>query len=70
MSSASGYKIHPAFQRQQSEQQGMVYLATYTIEDDKGAQGDPVVVSGTFASVEEAMAAAKDAGDKVLAQLR
>lgn len=69
MSSASGYKIHPAFQRQHSEQNGMVYLATYTIEDDKGVHGDPVVVSGTFASVEEAMAAATDAGGRVLAQL-
>lgn len=69
MSNPSAYKIHPAFQRQQSEQEGMVYVATYTIEDDKGMQGDPVVVSGTFASVEEALAAANSAGDKVLAQL-
>jgi hypothetical protein len=47
----------------------MVYLATYTIEDDKGVQGEPVVVSGTFVSEEEAMEAAQEAGAKLLAQL-
>lgn len=69
MNHASGYRIHPTFQRQQSEQDGMVYQATYTIEDENGVQGEPVVVAGTFPSAEDAMAAAKDAGDKVLAQL-
>ena len=70
MSHGSGYKIHPTFERQQSEQDGMVYQATYTIEDEHGVQGEPVVVAGTFSSPEDAMAAATDAGDKVLAQLR
>ena len=69
MSHASGYRIHPSVQRQQSEKDGMVYLATYTIEDDKGVQGEPVVVSGTFVSEEEAMEAAQEAGAKLLAQL-
>lgn len=69
MSHASGYKIHPTFQRQQSEQDGMVYQATYTIEDNNGVQGEPVIVAGMFSSAEEAMAAATVAGDKVLAQL-
>lgn len=69
MSQASGFKIHPSFQRQQSEHDGMVYQATYVIEDDHGVRGEPVVVAGTFASAEEAMIAARDAGDKVLAQL-
>ncbi len=69
MSTASGYKIHPSFRRQQSEHDGLVYLATYTIEDDKGVQGEPVVVSGTFSSAEEAMDAAREAGTKVLSQL-
>ena len=69
MSPASGYKIHPSFQRQQSEQDGMVYQATYVIEDDHGVSGEPVVIAGTFASAEEAMDAAREAGAKVLAQL-
>lgn len=69
MSDSSGYKIHPSFQRQQSEHDGLVYQATYTIADDKGVRGEPVVVSGSFANAEEALDAAREAGAKVLAQL-
>jgi hypothetical protein len=47
----------------------MIYQAIYVIEDDNGVQGEPVVVSGTFASAEQAMEAAQEAGAKVLAQL-
>jgi hypothetical protein len=70
MSNAPGYRIHPSFQRQQSEHDGMVYQATYVIEDDNGVRGAPVVVSGTFTSAEEAMEAAREAGTQVLAQLK
>ncbi len=70
MNNSSGYRVHPSIQRQQSEHDGLIYLATYVIEDDKGVQGDPVVVSGHFASAEEATAAAQEAADKVLAQLQ
>lgn len=69
VSTPSGYTIHPSFARQPSKHDGMVYLAIYTIEDDKGVYGEPVVVSGVFADAEDAIAAAKQAGDKVLAQL-
>lgn len=69
MNQTPAYKIHPSFQRQQSEQDGMVYQATYVIEDAGGVCGEPVIVSGTFASAEEAMDAAREAGDKVLSQL-
>ncbi|HEY8682638.1 MAG TPA: hypothetical protein VIM06_05660 [Rhodanobacter sp.] len=70
MNNTSGYRIHPSFQRQPSKDRGLVYLATYTVEDDKGVQGDPVTLSGSFRTPEEALAAAQQAGSKVLAQVQ
>ena len=68
MANPTGYTIHATFERQTSDAGGLVYLALYTIEDDKGVRGQPVTV-GTFASAEEAMEAARASGQKVLDQL-
>jgi hypothetical protein len=67
--SASGYKIYPACQRGFSDSGSLVYEATYTIEDDKGLRGAPITVAGAFQSAEDALTAAQDAGEKLLAQM-
>ena len=69
MSSSSGYKIYPSWQRETPAAGGIVYEALYTIEDRKGVRGNPITVAGTFDSAEEALAAAQAAGEKVLAQM-
>lgn len=69
MSHTAGYKIRPTFRRQPSGPDGLVYLAIYTIEDADGVQGAPVTVAGVFGSAEQAMDAAREAGEKVLEQL-
>ncbi len=69
MSNTSGYTIYPSCQRQSSGDGSLVYEATYTIEDNDGLRGEPIIVAGTFQSAEEAMAAAQAAGEKLLAQM-
>ena len=69
MSSTSGFKIYPSWQRETPAEGGIVYEGLYTIEDEKGVRGDPITVAGRFESAEEALAAAQAAGDKVLAQM-
>jgi hypothetical protein len=67
--SASGYKIYPSCQREVSKDGSLVYEATYTIEDEKGLRGEPITVDGAFQSAEEALTAAQEAGEKLLAQM-
>lgn len=67
--SESRYHIYPLVERQESAEDGLVYVATYVIEDAQGLRGEPVVVPGHFKSLEEAQAAANEAGQKVLDQL-
>lgn len=69
MGNSSGYKIFPSWQRETPAEGGMVYEALYTIEDEGGVRGDPITVAGTFDSAEDALAAARAAGEKLLAQM-
>ena len=69
MSNTSGYKISPSSQVKSSSDGSFVYEATYTIEDNDGLRGEPIKVSGTFQSAEEAIAAAQAAGEKLLSQM-
>jgi hypothetical protein len=67
--SASGYKIYPSCQRGFSDDGSLVYEGKYTIEDDKGLRGEPITVVGEFQSAEDALTAAQEAGEKLLAQM-
>lgn len=68
MSSDKKYRVFPSTELRQTDS-GATYVGIYSIVDTGGLRGEPVQVAGNFDNPDDALAAAVEAGDKVLQQL-